>query len=223
MDPYASFGALGVIASIIKWGLYFAILAAAIFIGLRIRRALKQERIIDQWTTLIKDANGEGNKVITGVIRNIEQVEPPNIHVSKQMVKPGRGGFIRKPRELLVAEHKFLDTFDMYIGARDYGKQLFVSWYLVAEPMSFLRLFKRNPFTAVIKMIFVVFASARAKARGESREFYSTMNIFDAEEVAAYASTVHRAVLESVKEVVENRHLDFTKVDTKSRGFLNLS
>lgn len=200
------------------------IINLAVFIALLllIKKILDKDRVVESWTALLDGANGEGEKVIKGAIREIERVEAPNIHITRKKVNPGRG-FIQKSREFLVAEHRLIDTYDMYIGARDYGKQLFVSWYLVAEPVSFSRLFKRNPILAVLKLPFLVLAMVAARARGEKGEFYSRMNLFDSEEITAYVTTVHHAVTAAAKEMAEARHIDFSKVDTKTRGFLNLS
>mgnify|MGYP001592978122 FL=1 len=62
-----------------------------------------------------------------------------------------------------------------------------------------------------------------SRSQGGKGEFLSALNVFDTEELTAYVTTVHHAVLETTKELMENRHLDFTKVDSKSRGFLNIS
>ena len=186
------------------------------------KKQIKKDRIGDQWSTLIEGANGEGEQVIKGVIRAIERVEAPNVFVKRQEISPGIG-FITKSRNLLVAEHRVLHNYDMYIGARDYGKQLFVSWYLIMEPTSFWRLFKRNPIGAIFSIPFLFFMSMISRSQGGKGEFLSALNVFDTEELTAYVTTVHHAVLETTKELMENRHLDFTKVDSKSRGFLNIS
>ena len=85
-------------------------------------KTLKQEKIVDRWSTLILEANGQGERIIAESIRVIGQLEAPNIFVSCQKRKPG-AGFIEMPREFLIAEHRILDGYDMFIGARDYGKQ----------------------------------------------------------------------------------------------------
>ena len=46
---------------------------------------------------------------------------------------------------------------------------------------------------------------------------------FDLEELTAYVTTVHHAVLDAAKEISESVGFDFSKVDQKSRGFLNIS
>ena len=47
--------------------------------------------------------------------------------------------------------------------------------------------------------------------------------MFDFEELTAYGTTVHRAVIKAVEEIMGQLNMDFSKVDTKSRGFLNIS
>ena len=207
------------------WSVLILIVIAGIvaYLIYRRKKQIKRDKIGDQWSTLIEGANGEGEQIIKGVIRAIERVEAPDIFIKRQEISPGRG-FITKSRELLVAEHRVLHNYDMYIGARDYGKQLFVSWYLIMEPTSFWRLFKRNPISAIFNIPFLFFMGMISRSQGNSKgEFFSALNVFDTEELTAYVTTVHHAVLETTKELMEQRKLDFTKVDTKSRGFLNIS
>jgi len=206
--------------------LFFIVIAAiAGYIYLRwtnkIPRKIKKEKIVEQWSALVEGANGEREKVITETIRIIEKLETPNIFVKRQELKPG-AGFIRKKREFLIAEHKLLDTYDIYINARDYGRQLFVSWYLVEEPLNFMRRFKRNPVGAVISWPFVVMARVFLFWQTGSGKIMSPLNLFDLEELTAYVSTVHHALQESVKIMMENQNLDFTKIDNRTRGFLNI-
>lgn len=210
---------LQILPTLILWIVVFVIVGGIALLSFVINRKfkkLKEEKIRESWSILIDGANGEGEKVLTGFIREIERVEAPYVHVTRKEVKPGRG-FIKKSREFLIVEHKVFDTYDMYIGARDYGKQLFVTWYLVEEPFSFLRLFKRNLIGAFWKLPFIFFGMFFGGG------FASASNLFDSEELTAYALTTHHAVLASVKELMENRNIDFSKVDTKTRGFLNLS
>ncbi|MEK9195165.1 MAG: hypothetical protein AAB975_02220, partial [Patescibacteria group bacterium] len=79
------------LVSIIQFVVVIAIIAFLIFIVSRIKRAFNQERIIDKWSTLIDGANGDGEKVITGLVREIERVDAPNIHVTRKEVRPGKG------------------------------------------------------------------------------------------------------------------------------------
>ena len=203
----------------IMYGLYGLYL---LYRRLRGTRKINQEKIIEQWTTLIEGANGEGEKVLKGAIRIIERLNPPDVFATRKEIRPGPG-LIKTRREFLVVEHKLLDVYDMYVGARDYGKQLFVSWYLVAEPMSFFRMFKRAPIKTLFVYPFVVAARIFLSYKGLDTKLMRGLNLFDTEEMTAYVTTVHHAVTEATKEMAEGNNIDFTKINTKTRGFLNLS
>jgi hypothetical protein len=184
-------------------------------------KKIKQEKILQQWSMLIVGANGQGERVITDTIRAIEKLEVPDIYVSRQERKPGPG-FIKTRREFLIAEHKLFDVYDMYIGARDYGKQLFVSWYLIEEPMTFWRRFKRNPIRTIFAWPFIILMRMLAISQGGSGKFFSSMNLFDTEELTAYVSTVHHALMDSVKAMTADQKLDSTKIENRTHGFLNI-
>lgn len=180
-------------------------------------KKIKEEKIVQQWTMLIEGANGQGERVISETIRAIEKLEVPNIHVSRQERKAG-GGFIKGTREFLVAEHKLFDTHDMYISARDYGKQLFVSWYVLAEPIGFWRRFKRNPVKAILCWPFIVIM----RVMGGGIKLYSLTNLFDTEELTAYVTTVHHALTSSVTAMMEEQKIDYTRMEKRTQGFLNI-
>lgn len=150
-------------------------------------------------------------------------------------------------REFLVASNDYLRGYKLCVGAKDYGKQLMVSWYLIAEPVSLLKLmldwivsnqkislgvflvglilsFVTREISPIL-MIWLPFLGYVAFTCLTSKKSVlpQMMNIFDLEELTAYVTTVHHAVLDATKEVSESVGFDFTKVDRKSRGFLNIS
>jgi hypothetical protein len=49
------------------------------------------------------------------------------------------------------------------------------------------------------------------------------LDIFKTEELSAFVSIVHESLKEAVKQVMNEMKLDFTKVDTHTHGFLNIS
>lgn len=185
-------------------------------------KTLKQEKIVDRWSSILEGANGQGEQIIKETIRIIEQLEAPDVFLSREKRKPS-GGYSKTPREFLIAQHRVLDGYDMYIGARDYGKQLFVSWYLLEEPISFWRLFKRDVLGTLLRWPFIMLARMFSISQGGSGQLMTPLNLFDTEELTAYATTVHHAVLEAVKTVMEGQKLDFAKVDKRTSGFLNIA
>ncbi|MDP3793220.1 MAG: hypothetical protein Q8R07_00510, partial [Candidatus Uhrbacteria bacterium] len=49
------------------------------------------------------------------------------------------------------------------------------------------------------------------------------LDIFKTEELSAFVTIVHQSLKDAVKQVMTEMNLDFTKVDTHTRGFLNIS
>lgn len=161
-------------------------------------------------------------------------------------------GILRaEKREFLVVSNKYLEGYKLYVGAQDYGNQLMVSWYLISEPVSTLiavlkkmvewikshwkislivflaglipTLITESYFPIVIIWLLFLAYVAFVSLTSKKSVLPQMMNIFDLEELTAYVTTVHHAVLDATKEVSEDVGFDFTKVDQKSRGFLNIS
>ena len=184
---------------------------------------LKEENITDRWSTLIEGAQGSGQRVFDEVKKRIEELEPPNLHIIEQNVTMG-GALNKRKRVYLTVKHKRIKGFYMYIGAMDYGKQLFISWYLIQEPtglMKFLKLMTSHWAAALVLSPVVLFGRAIEKIQKEISPI--NLNIFDSEELTAYVTTGRHAVLDSVERITGELDQDFSKVDTKSRGFLNIS
>jgi hypothetical protein len=49
------------------------------------------------------------------------------------------------------------------------------------------------------------------------------MDLFDRQELGAFAGTVHHCVVFGSENIAEAVNFDFSKVDRKSRGFLNIA
>lgn len=184
---------------------------------------LKEENITDRWSTLITGAQGSGQRIFDEVKKGIEELEPPNIHIAEQNITMG-GTINKRKRVYLMVKNKRIKGFYMYIGAMNYGKQLFVSWYLVQEPtglMKFIKLITSHWLAALVFSPVVLLSRAVEKVKKEISPI--DLNVFDSEELTAYVTTGHHAVLNSVEKIMSESDQDFSKVDTKSRGFLNIS
>jgi len=168
-------------------------------------KQLKEEKTLEKWSYLIEDANGKGEEIYNSIVRNIDKVKPEAVSARKETVMPQvsfSGFFKARRREFLVVDNSNFKSYKIYVGVRDYGKQLLVSWYLVCEP-------------GVLGQL--------SRKMAEFKFMPLQMNLFDEEELTAYTTTVHHAVLGAVKEVMEGLNQDFAKVDRKSKGFLNIS
>ncbi len=192
----------------------------------RLRKTkLKEERIIDQWFTLIEGAEGKGNTLSKDIKRILEEIAVPSLKLEHKEVHLGLWSkFLKGSRGFLIAENKYLNGYRIFIGVHDYGKQLSVSWYLTLE-LTFLgkimALAKVNPLAAIFFWPILIFAKIFYGGRGYV--IPETMDLFDLEELRAYATTVHEAVKKATENLMSDMKMDFSKVDTKSRGFLNIS
>jgi len=185
---------------------------------------LKEEEIIDRWSVLIGEANGKGKEIFKKTQENLKETETPRIQIVQKIVSPS---LIRKMRgegkTFLVVQHTYLKGYLMYIGATDYGKQLFVSWYLTLEPSWIWKLIGSLPWWILIFFLGILIPLMLIQALRRKIVAPGDMDVFDLEELTAYTTTVHHALIDAAKEVSESVDFDFTKVDLKSRGFLNIS
>lgn len=185
---------------------------------------LKEEEIIDKWSVLIDGANGKGKELFKTVREKLKEIEAPKVEISEEEIFPS---LIRKlkgeGRTFLVARNTYLKGYIMDIGVTDYGKQLFVSWYLTSEADATQKFLARLPWWIQIPLLpLVIFLSIYNRFRGKTVS-PADMDIFDLEELTSYVTTVHHAVRDATKEIADSVGFDFAKVDQKSRGFLNIS
>ncbi len=108
-----------------------------------------------------------------------------------------------KKREFLRVTNDALKDHKVYVGVRDYGRQLSVSWFHTVEP-------------SLMKGLL-------SKALTQDSQALSfALDLFDQEELQAYVSTVHHAVKEVVQGLMEEFKQDASKINWKSTGYLEL-
>jgi len=103
-----------------------------------------------------------------------------------------------RTRPAIVVTNKKMPGYKMFIICRDYGTQLDISWYLVAD-----------------SLIWMALTSLLQKK--------PPMDLFQMEELGAWVATVHHATIGASEEIAEAVNFDFSKVDQISKGFLNIS
>ena len=189
---------------------------------------LKEEKIFEEWSYLIEGAEGEGEQVFKLTEKNINRVQPPQVEMKREMIRPADtlvGFLTAKKREFLVISNRYLKGYKIYLGARDYGKQLMVSWYLIGEPGTLAKLadimakhwilgFVFLPFYLIVLLLQMIWKKSVA---------LENMNLFDREEATAYITTVHHAVLEAVADIMKGLNQDPSKIDRRTKGFLNIT
>lgn len=171
--------------------------------------SLKSQNISERWFAAIGGANGHGEKVLRDFITRVQEAGIPGITAEKKNISTGlgnavksifRGGGGSNVREMIEIKNETMAGWIIYAGARDYGKQLLVSWYLVVDEKELPRL-------------------ARAIGGASMME----LDIFQTEELSAFVTLVHEALKSAVNDSMKELNLDFTKVNTHTHGFLNIS
>jgi hypothetical protein len=93
--------------------------------------------------------------------------------------------------------------YKMYIYARDFGVDLDVSWYFVAEP----RFLKRT---------------LSKYATGDPQDLTMRVSIFAQQDIQAFKTITHDRVKQTLDVLCEELKLDPSGLNTGSRGFLNV-
>lgn len=165
---------------------------------------LTEEKVVDQWYTLMDGAAGKSDFIFDTTEKHLKTLEAPNVDWGYETVKPGLfKGWMGKKREFLVVKNKGLKDHQIYVGVRDYGTDLSVSWFLTTEPKYFKAL-------------------VSSAVTGSIKALSFALDLFDQEELTAYVTATHHCLLKAVKELMEQSGQDFTKVNTKSKGFLEV-
>jgi hypothetical protein len=183
---------------------FLALAAVGIFLIVVERKA----EILDNWSTLIRGAQGQRDQVITTTKELINISKAPSIEMKEEKVGPGlTPSAFGETREFLIVVDKRnlkLGCFKAYINANDYGDGLFVSWYLTYMPDVWQTLASLIP--------------GAGKVIG-----LDELNLFNKQDLTAYVTCVHHCLLEAVDKLMLGMNQDPSKIDRKTRGFLGIS
>jgi hypothetical protein len=186
-----------------------AMMAVALFMALKPDSILRQDQVEDSWSTLIENAQGKAEGIFHNTEAFIKENNLDSLLMTNESIAPG---FVKsmfgKAREFLVvvySESFRLKPYQIFVNARDFGNNLDVSWYLTYRPSIWQVLASLIPFV---------------KAASEAlRE----LDLFDQQDLRAYATIVHRSVLKSVDKLMLDLKQDPSKMERRSRGFLGIS
>ena len=183
---------------------FLALAAVGIFIIIGERKA----EILDNWSALIRGAQGQRDKVITTTKELINISKAPSIEIKEDKVGPGLApsAFGETREFLIVADRRNpkLGCFKAYVNANDYGDGLFVSWYLTYMPDVWQTLASLIP--------------GAGKVIG-----LDELNLFNKQDLTAYVTCVHHCLLEAVEQMMTGKGLDTSKIDRRTKGFLGIS
>jgi hypothetical protein len=174
---------------------------------------LKEGKILDHWATMLEQCHGHDEELLRKVEKHLEAFQAPGVSWKRESVSPGwLKGLRGKRRDFLLLTHAQFGDYLMCVGARDYGTTLDVSWHLLASG-------KRAVMAALATS-----SSAGAIAAGVwAKLTRRALDVFDQQDLTAYVTIGHRAVLHAVDDLMGEQHLDASRLERKSRGVFGVS
>jgi hypothetical protein len=164
---------------------------------------LKEESILNQWTQMIDHAAGKGDAVIEAIRTALQNAQiPGGCSWSVEEVKSS-GFFSKTRREFLIVNHESFADYHLYICVRDYGVHLHCSWFLTVEP-GFLKKW------------------ASEKLTGFGDMLSAPRNIMVHQDMQAWVTVVHQAVLTAVQDLMANMGQNTSYLHRGSKGFLEI-
>jgi hypothetical protein len=168
--------------------------------------SLKDEKLIDSWGVVMEGGAGKQEHVLAYVKQRLTSSQLPGVEWKNVEVQPGMiKGLFGKRRDYLMVTCQALKDYHMYVGARDYGTHLDISWFLTVEPGFF-----KSAFSSIL-------------AHGNMNALSFALDIFDNQDLRAYVTSVHRcAVKQAVEQVGQELNQDTSKYNWQSKGFLEV-
>lgn len=187
----------------------FLMMAGGFYLALGPQGILRKEQVIDKWSILIENAQGNAKMVFKETENFIKKSKAPSIGMKMRNMSPGtfKGlmGIERDFLEITDRENIRMAPYQIYMNARDYGINLDVSWYLTFRPTWWHSLLSLIPFVSMMPKTL------------------NDLDVFDQQDLTVFATNAHHCLLKTVEQLMVNLHQDPSKIDRKSKGFLGIS
>lgn len=202
---------------------------------------IDDNNIVEKWSQLLIGMGGKGEELLKSIARKLQELNLPNVTLLRKEASLGKSDFSQNKHEFVSIRHHRYPDYEFFIGAIDRAGQLRVSWYLTVRLLdrvtATLRAANRasrdsmpapmRAFSLLPRKLGKMMAQKRNEkltgSPGVIRVRPEDMTLDDREELGTYVMLVHKAVLDSLEEMMNDLKLDFSKVDKHSQGFLNLS
>ena len=188
--------------------LNFGILFIILGIPFTVANLVLKQHVIGDWGHFMEGAQGKAEEIFRGTEDFLKESGVSSLNIQRREFMPGIiKGMLGSKREFLVIkeEHFKLKPYQLLVNARDYGNNLDVVWYLT------YRLSLIPAFLSILP--FVSFIPAKLQ----------DLDLFDVQDLKAYNTVCHRAVLKAVEKLIRSSDQDTTKINRTTRGFLGIS
>ena len=159
--------------------------------------SLKDGKIVREWSSMLPECQAEGPGLVETIQRKLAAYEIPGLSWKEESASTGfMKSMMGKRRDFLVVRTEQFSEWLVCIGARDYGRFLNVVWYLTASP-KFLN---------------------KMRGIGLGDVFVDELDVFDQQDVNAFAAVTRMATVSATEEFAEKRDLDLQRLDRQARG-----
>ena len=157
--------------------------------------------VIQQWGHMIDRGAGYPHYILETVEQLLTEADMPGLRYRQMEVSQG-GRFGRK-RDLLIVAHNNLRKYHIFIGARDVGIHLEVSWFMTISPG-------------------LLSGAISKRLMGSPQALSMRIPIFDQQDLNAWITVVEQCVGAAVTSLMNELKQETTGLNTKSKGFLQL-
>ena len=161
----------------------------------------RQDIVIQQWGQVINQGAGHYKWIIETVEQMLKEADMPGLRFRQMEV--AQGGRFGRRRDLLIVAHNNLKEYHIFIGARDVGAHLEVTWFLTISPGFFKR-------------------SISKRIMGSPQGLSMQIPIFDRQELNTWVSVIEACVGGAVAKLMKELQQDTSELNSKSKGFLQL-
>ncbi len=185
----------------------FILIALAIIYPImwaRKRSGVSKDQILEQWQVLIENGSGSATDVYDSIAEALEAAEAPGVQWQLKAIRAG-GMLTGGNYDGVVVTNSRLKECRIYIFARDYGTGLNTAWFLTIQ----LGFWKGLMAMGILKT-------------GDPRAIVRYFDIPQQLELSAYVTVVHGAAKGAVGALMTKLEQDFSKVNTRSKGFLEV-
>lgn len=164
---------------------------------------LKEETILNEWAELVGDAAGNAQFVLDAVQAELQRANIPGECEWKVEEVKSSTWLARVRREFLIIKLEEFKDYRIYVAARDYGIHLDCCRFLTVEPGFFKK-------------------TLSSAAFGSIDALSAPKNILVHQDLRAWTTVVHHAVLGSVGSLMEKLGQDKSKLNRGTKGFLDI-
>lgn len=164
---------------------------------------LKEESILNEWAMVLDHVAGNAQAVLDDIQQRLAESQiPGDCTWSVEEVKSS-GLFSKVRREFLVVNLSEFKDYHMYVWIRDYGVHLDCCRFITVEP-GFLKKW------------------ASEKLTGAADALSAPKNILIHQDLRAWGTVVHHAVVDSVEALMKTLDKDPRLLQRGSKGFLEI-